>query len=212
MRHAIRLVLVLSFAVFAFPVAAQSVYRWVDKDGKVHYGDSPPAENKTVQQKNLKAGQGVNTDNLPFAVRDAMQRNPVTAFLTNCGQPCDGARNLLTKRGVPYTVKDPENNPNDADALKALAGAIEVPFLQVGDRSIRGFTEESWNSAIDAGGYPRLNPFTKPPEPKKSEMPKDREFVKPGKDGKTPEKAAPAKSPSDAKSAPSDAKPATPGK
>jgi glutaredoxin len=200
MRHAIKAALLMCLVV-AFTAAAQTVYRWVDKDGKVHYGDSPPAENKSVQQKNLKAGQGVNADNVPFAVKDATQRNPVTAFLTNCGQPCDGARSLLAKRGVPYTAKDPENNPNDADALKALAGGLDVPFLQVGDRSIRGFTEESWNSALDAGGYPRVNPFSKAPEPKKSEMPKDRKFEEPGK--------APA---APAKATPSDAKPSPPAK
>jgi len=176
-------------------VAAQGVYRWVDKDGKVHYGDSPPPENKSVQQKNLKAGTSINTDNMPFAVRDAVQRNPVTAFLTNCGEPCNGARALLAKRGVPHTVKDPENNPNDADTLTKLAGGLDVPFLQVGGQSVRGFTEDSWSSALDAGGYPRVNPFTKPPEPKKSEMPKDREFVKPGKDGKVPPPKAAETSP-----------------
>lgn len=203
MRHAFKLAGLLLSCCVALPVAAQTVYRWVDKDGKVHYGDSPPPENKTVQQKSLKAGQGTNTENLPFAVKDAMQRNPVIAFLTDCGDACNNARALLARRGVPYTAKDPANNPNDADALTKLAGGLDVPFLQVGDRSIRGFTEDSWNSALDAGGYPRVNPFTKPPEPKKSEMPKDREFVKPGKDGKLPpEKAAPAK--------PGDSTPATP--
>ena len=183
MRHAMKLAALL--LVLPLVVTAQGVYRWVDKDGKVHYGDAPPAENKSVQQKNLKGGTATSGE-IPFAVRDAVQRNPVVAFLTGCGAPCDSARALLAKRGVPYTAKDPEVNPNDADALTKLAGGLDVPFLQVGDRSVRGFTEESWNGALDAGGYPRVNPFTKPPEPKKSEMPKDREFVKPGKDGKLP--------------------------
>ncbi len=205
MRHAFKLACLLLSCCVALPAAAQSVYRWVDKDGKVHYGDSPPPENKTVQQKSLRAGQGINTDNLPFAVKDAMQRNPVTAFLTaNCGQLCDSARSYLAKRGVPYTVKDPETNPADAEALNKLAGGLEVPFLQVGDRSIRGFTEDSWAAALDAGGYPRVNPFSKAQEPKKSEMPKDRKFEEPGK--------APAKSAGDAKPAPSDSKSAPPAK
>lgn len=201
MRHAFKLACLLLPLCVVLSVDAQTVYRWVDKDGKVHYGDSPPPENKTVQQKNLKAGQGINTDNLPFAVKDAMQRNPVTAFLSvSCGQLCDNARSYLAKRGVPYTVKDPENNPADAEALTKLAGGLELPFLQVGDRSIRGFTEESWGSALDAGGYPRVNPFSRAPEPKKSEMPKDRKFEEPGKTPPAPAKAA------------SDATPASPAK
>lgn len=31
-------------ATFAFPVAAQKLYRWTDKDGKVHYSDQVPPD------------------------------------------------------------------------------------------------------------------------------------------------------------------------
>lgn len=172
-------VLVLAFAV---PVLAQGVYRWVDKDGKVHYGDAPPTDNKTVEQKNIKAGTGIpNPENMPLALREAMERNPVTAYLTNCGELCSGARALLSKRGIPYTTRDPEGNPGDADLLTKLIGKPEVPVLQVGTRTVKGFTEESWNSALDAGGYPRINLMARPPEPKKSEVPKDKKFEEPGK-------------------------------
>lgn len=198
MRRTQKTILALLLAL-PLVVVAQGVYRWVDKDGKVHYGDSPPPENKSVQQKNLKAGTSTVTDNLPFAVRDAVQKNPVTVYLTKCGELCDGARALLAKRGVPYTVKDPDNNPADTESLNKLAGGLEVPFLQIGDTTIRGFTEGGWNSALDAAGYPRVNPFSTPPEPKKSEMPKDKVFKTPGKesDAKAPppkgSDAAPAK-------------------
>jgi hypothetical protein len=206
MRSAFKLACLLLPCCIALSAQAQSVYRWVDKDGKVHYGDSPPPENKTVQQKNLKAGQAVATEDMPFAVKEAMRKSPVTAYLTNCGPLCDGARTFLAKRGVPYTVKDPENNPADAESLTKLVGGLEVPLLQVGDRSVKGFTEESWGSALDSAGYPRVNPFTKSPEPKKSEMPKDRKFEDPA--AKTPPAAPtttpgpPPKTPPEPKSTP----------
>lgn len=34
----------LALALVALPVAAQKVYKWVDKDGNVHFGDSIPPE------------------------------------------------------------------------------------------------------------------------------------------------------------------------
>jgi glutaredoxin len=195
MKSLLRASLSLLVLAAVFTAQAQGVYRWVDKDGKVHYGDSPPSDNKSVEQKNLKAGTGIaNPENLPLAVRDAMERNPVSAYLTNCGELCTNARALLAKRGVPYTVRDPENNPADAEALKKLVGNLEVPLLQVGTRTVKGFTEESWNSALDAGGYPRTNVLAKPIEPKKSEMPKDKKFDEPGKPApKDAPKTAPAK-------------------
>lgn len=151
---------------------AQTVYRWVDKDGKVHYSDTaPPADTKNVQQKRLSSGAIVETENIPAVVRVAMERNPVSAYLTNCGQLCDDARALLTKRGIPYTLRDPDKNPADAQALNRIAGGLDVPLLQVGDRAVKGFDELSWNSALDAGGYPKTSAFTKPPQPKLSEAP-----------------------------------------
>jgi hypothetical protein len=50
------LVLLAGLALFAGPAAreagaANKVYRWVDKNGVVHYGDSPPAETQTQGSK-----------------------------------------------------------------------------------------------------------------------------------------------------------------
>ncbi|MFD1216970.1 MULTISPECIES: DUF4124 domain-containing protein [Microbulbifer] len=42
----------LSLTGTSLPSAAQELYRWVDEDGKVHFGDRPPAE---VQAKSIKA-------------------------------------------------------------------------------------------------------------------------------------------------------------
>ena len=50
----------LALATLALALAlagAQAVYRWVDKNGKVHYSDQPPPEEvKNVQQKKLGGG------------------------------------------------------------------------------------------------------------------------------------------------------------
>jgi hypothetical protein len=43
------LVLTLVLAVIAMPALAGNVYRWVDKDGKVHFGDRPPPGAQHVQ-------------------------------------------------------------------------------------------------------------------------------------------------------------------
>jgi hypothetical protein len=52
--------LALAIAMIALVPAlaqAQSVYRWVDKSGKVHYSDQPPPEEvKNVQQKRVGGG------------------------------------------------------------------------------------------------------------------------------------------------------------
>lgn len=48
MRH---LIIVLLATLFAAGVTAGEVYKWVDKDGKVHYGDKPKHEAQPVAPK-----------------------------------------------------------------------------------------------------------------------------------------------------------------
>ena len=50
---------------------AQTLYRWVDKDGKVQYSDMPPPANaKNSQQKRL-GDNLIEQDKLPYALRMA---------------------------------------------------------------------------------------------------------------------------------------------
>ena len=169
--------LFLLAAALALPalVAAQAnVYRWVDKDGKVHYSDSPPAEPpKSLTQKRIGSGQA-DASQMSYATQVAMKKSPVTLFTGgDCGDPCRQGRELLAKRGIPFSERDAQNNAEDADALKKLVGAIEVPVLTVGASKIKGFEEGAWQSALDGAGYPRtVLPGQRPPSaPKKTEAP-----------------------------------------
>ena len=145
-------------------LAQSSVYRWVDKDGKVHFSDSPPADAKEVTQR--RVGGDVPQD-LPFASREAARRNPVTLYVARgCGQPCDDAKALLGRRGVPYAEADPLLSSKDAESLSKLVGALEVPVLLVGSRHLKGYEEGGWQAALDAAGYPRsLPPGVRAPQP-----------------------------------------------
>jgi uncharacterized membrane protein YgcG len=146
--------LLLVLALFATPAIAE-LYKWVGKDGKITYSDTPPpADAKKVEKKRLndRVSEG---DGLAFATQDAMRKFPVFLFATDCGEPCDKGKALLAKRGVPYTAKNPEKNIMDGKDLKKLVGALEVPALQVGKNGIKGYNEPAWNAALDAAGYPK---------------------------------------------------------
>jgi Domain of unknown function (DUF4124) len=149
------LLLLLGLALATNPAVAE-LYKWVGADGKITYSDTPPPPDaKKVEKKRLndRVAEG---DGLGFATRDAMKKHPIVLFSTDCGQPCDQARALLSKRGIPFTEKNPEKNLADGKELKKLTGALEVPDLQVGKETpIKGFNEASWNVALDAAGYPK---------------------------------------------------------
>ena len=141
-------------AAFISQAGAQTtVYKWTDKDGKVHFSDSLPDSDVNATQKQMGGG-GPDNANLPYATQQAARRNPVTLYATpDCGDACASGRALLESRGVPYTERDPLKNPKDGEALRKLVGDSVVPVLVVGTTPTRGFRDDDWNAALDAAGY-----------------------------------------------------------
>jgi len=136
---------------------AAQMYRWVDSDGNVQYTDlPPPASAKDIQQKRISTDIA-DDDGMTYVVREAAKNFPVTLFNTDCGNVCTNARALLTKRGVPFIEKNPEQKAADSAALKELIGVLEVPVLKVGDTVLKGFKENDWNDALDTAGYPKTS-------------------------------------------------------
>lgn len=136
--------------------AQSTVYRWVDKDGKVQFSDSPPpAEAKDTTQKRMGGGY-VDEGQVPYATQVATRRYPVVLFVSDdCGDVCVQARALLNRRGIPFSEKNAQKNPDDAAELKKLAGALQVPLMRVGANTVKGYLEEEWQSALDEAGYAR---------------------------------------------------------
>ena len=167
MKSRIPVLLCLVSALAASAALAQStVYRWVDKDGKVQFTDTPPpTDAKSVTERRM--GGGGSDEQLPYATQVAARRSPVTLYASDdCGDYCAQGRELLSKRGIPFAEKNPQKNPADAEALKAAIGALEVPVLMVGTTPVKGYGEESWQSALDQAGYPRTRLPGRPAEGK----------------------------------------------
>src|SRR5262249_52500497 len=149
------ILIALLAAVFALPeaTAQTNVYRWVDKDGKVHFTDTPPAEEARNVTEKILGGGGQDLQ-LPFATRDAMRRNPVTYYPSpDCTDECAPGRAYLTARGIPFAERNARNKA-DADVVQSLVGALVVPILTIGGTPYKGFNEETWSAALDGAGYP----------------------------------------------------------
>lgn len=152
----IQAALVLLGLAAALGYAQSNVYKWTDKDGKVHFTDTPPPDDaKDAVQKRMGGG-GPEDASLPYATQMAVRRNPVSIYTSSdCGDPCASARELLEKRGVPYTEKNPVGNKADLDELKSVSGDLFVPTMVVGSSALKGFDEGRWNAALDSAGYLR---------------------------------------------------------
>jgi hypothetical protein len=176
MNGLLRLVMPLVAALLlpAMASAQTSVYRWVDKDGKVQYSDAPPADPAAnATQKRFGGGMGSDSSQLPYATQVAMQRFPVTLyFAADCGDPCRQGRELLVKRGIPFSERDAVASKEETETVKKLSGGLFVPVLTVGPNVLKGYREEAWHAALDTAGYPRAllpgQARPRPPEPPKA--------------------------------------------
>ena len=153
--------LVILCLVLASPFVQAETYRWVDSAGRVIISDTPPPG----QVKNVHKSDDAPaaSDNLPFAVKKAMEAYPVTLYTSaECLSECRLARELLNKRGVPFSEKMVQKQ-EDLDELKALVGEPVVPVLKVGKQTTRGFQASVYDNLLDLAGYPKTAPYGSKP-------------------------------------------------
>jgi glutaredoxin len=150
---------------FPFAADAQTTYRWVDKDGKVFYSDQPPPkEIKKVEQRRLGVNS-IDTSGLPYETQKAAQDHPVTLYTSpDCKAECQGARELLTRRGIPFRETS-ISNPDEAATFRKTFGTdkVGVPSITVGNQKQQGIDEGSWGGMLDNAGYPRSPAGSAPP-------------------------------------------------
>jgi len=145
-------------AVLALGAAlpAQAQYKIVGPDGKVTYTDRAPSGNEgRITALGARAPVAAAEPSLPVELRQAAARYPVVLYVTmNACEPCDQARALLRKRGVPHSERQVQTS-EDGDALERLTGGRDAPTATIGTQTLRGLSPELWNQYLDAAGYPR---------------------------------------------------------
>ena len=139
---------------------AQQIFRIVGPDGRVTFSDQPPLEASakaaTAKTISLPGGGGSDTSSLPFELRQAANRYPVTLYTApGCG-PCGPGRAMLMGRGIPFSERTVTTN-EDIEALKRMTGTPTLPFLTIGGQQLKGFSESEWTTFLDAAGYPKTS-------------------------------------------------------
>lgn len=136
------------------PTVWAQQYRWVDEKGRVHYTDTPPPPSaKDAQKKNLKGSELGQQES--YEMMQAVRKAPVTLYtFTECQAPCQMARDVLNKRGVPFKEKMVANQQM-LDELQKVSGGTNVPVLVVGAQVEKTASPDAFNQALDIAGYPR---------------------------------------------------------
>lgn len=150
LRH---LVAACLLSTLVAPALAQ--YKWVSAGGTVTYSDLPPPAGITAQTLSRTGLIKRDEAALPTGLASAAGKYPVVLYTTRDCAPCQQARALLVKRGVPFTEKTVQTQA-DADAFKRIGFEQPAfPAMSVGRERTTGLQTDDWERLIDAAGYPK---------------------------------------------------------
>lgn len=151
-----RIGIAIALALAATAAQAQ-LYRWIDKDGKVNFTDTPPPAFARDVQKRARDPGAAEGGQGSYELQQATKKFPVTLYTAAECAPCKDARELLAKRGVPFREVSVGSEETRAE-LKKVAGEMEVPVMTVGRDVQKGFEASMYHGALDTAGYPKSAP------------------------------------------------------
>lgn len=148
-----RPILLLALSLPAWVMAQGAIYRQVDAAGRVVFSDIPLPHAKQQATVETPVVPAATNPALPYGLREVVSQYPVTLYTAKDCEPCQLGRQLLQKRGLPFSEKT-ITSQDDAQALQALSGAASVPLLTIGQQQLKGFSESQWQQYLSAAGYP----------------------------------------------------------
>jgi len=132
--------------LLALPATASAgVYKWVDENGKVHFGDRPPAdaEKQEIKGRISTYNAGPTTQSTES---DTTTPPKVTMYSTSwCGY-CHKARAHFRANNIQFRELDIEKNSRANREYHKLGGK-GVPLIVVGTQLLSGFSPDRFDSA-----------------------------------------------------------------
>ena len=159
-----RIISLLMFTIlimFSTTASIAAIYKWVDKDGTVHFTDSPPSDESNAKvvnpEPNRLDGYGKTTERRKIdnqsTTRTAQDIRPenlpiVELFVTSwCGY-CKKAEAYFTRKNIPFVKYDIEKDQKAARRKASLTQSRGVPFVLIGDVGIPGYSEAAFDKAL----------------------------------------------------------------
>ena len=136
-------------ALLASPASIADLYKWVDENGKVHYGDSPP-ENVKLKKitGNISSFTSVSVEPFvyePGLITQRRKSKTVVMYSTSwCGY-CKKAARHFRSNNIPFAEYDIEKSEKAAREYRKLKGR-GVPLILIGDQRMNGFRASTFDS------------------------------------------------------------------
>jgi glutaredoxin len=163
---------VLSVMTHMSGVAYGEIYKWVDKNGVMHFGEMPPQNARTTSKIELMPATPLRAPESQVTLRKEeksqamnrpMKKAPsqetpapivteasVEMFATSwCGY-CKKAREFFAARGIALTEYDIEADAAAAQRKQAIHPSPGVPLVVINGKPIQGFAPHAYEQALRA--------------------------------------------------------------
>ena len=138
----------LFMLVLASPMGSAQLYKWVDDQGNIHYGDSPP-QNANLKKITGEISSFSSVSVEPFEFDPNLVTAPTAAksvvmYSTSwCGY-CKKAAKHFRKKGIRFKEYDIEKSERGARDYKRLNGR-GVPIILIGKHRMNGFNARAFD-------------------------------------------------------------------
>ena len=138
------------FFITLFSNSHAEIYKWVDSEGRTHFGDKPLQSSKTEKVDiKINSYRSVTIEPLPDTdISNKRQNKSVIMYSTAwCGY-CKKAREYFNANNIPFREFDIEKNKKANKKFKSYGGS-GVPLILVGKSKMRGFSKNGFKKMYD---------------------------------------------------------------
>ena len=137
-----KLILLISTLLFTIGVSAE-ILKWTDSDGRVHFGDKPPAGAETsIVEVRINTYESPNIEALQEILNP---KDKVVMYSAEWCGVCKKAKKYFRENNIPYKDYDIEKSSKGKKDYKKL-GAKGVPVILVGKKRLNGFSAATFES------------------------------------------------------------------
>ena len=147
--HNFKLVIAITLStLWSVNTYGAEVFKWVDSQGNVHFGDKPPEQEKLEV---VKLGQSNSfTQVSANSEENAMtQQKKIVMYATSWCPYCKKARAYFKDNGLTFTEYNVENSPSKNKEFKALGGT-GYPLILIGKQDkMQGFSVSAFEKRFN---------------------------------------------------------------
>ena len=130
---------------------AVTIVECEDAEGNRTYQENCPPGTSVVGEKQIYTGPKQTGPDM-----EGLKANkPVTLYRVETCEACDMVSQYLEDRGVPFSLKNANNDVEIQQELREKSGELSVPVVTIGDDAIiSGYNKSGLKEKLDQAGYP----------------------------------------------------------